>query len=286
MGIYVDLLGCETKYYDTGKYRTRVIEAGKGTPLILMHGGGGHAETYARNMKRLAQICRPMAIDFIWHGLSSAPKYDSGNWLRQFTDQVVDLLDHIGAEKAHLEGESLGGWICLDMCLRYPDRVGKMIFNTGWGMKFKPGAVKEMQADLELLYKTSTDALKNPNKETIKKRLDWLMPLGGATEELVDLRYALWTGAQTNKALLEYYEHLFHPSCNDYLFTEEDIGKIKNPTLVLWTDKNPFHGIDAAEEIQRHIKGSELYIIRNAAHWPQWEHPEEHDRVVMDFLKK
>ena len=67
--IHIDLLGTETKYYQTANYRTRVIEAGAGTPLFMFHGGGGHAETYARNMQRLAAVCRPIAPDFIWHGL-------------------------------------------------------------------------------------------------------------------------------------------------------------------------------------------------------------------------
>ena len=71
--IHNDLLGCEQTFVDTGKYRSRIIEKGEGTPLILMHGGGGHAETYARNMDRLSKVCHPIAIDFIWHGMSSAP---------------------------------------------------------------------------------------------------------------------------------------------------------------------------------------------------------------------
>jgi ABC-type sugar transport system permease subunit len=41
-----------------------------------------------------------------------------------------------------------------------------------------------------------------------------------------------------------------------------------------------------ARRLQQLIKGSELYIIKNAAHWPQWEQPEEHDRVVTEFLAK
>ena len=41
--IHIDLLGTETRYYQTKNFRTRVIEAGEGIPLILMHGGGGHA---------------------------------------------------------------------------------------------------------------------------------------------------------------------------------------------------------------------------------------------------
>ena len=122
MSIHVDLLGTETRFIDTGKYVTRCISApgakgAEGEHVFLLHGGGGHAETYSRNMTRLAKVCQPHAIDFIWHGMSSRPAYSDGapraaeNWLTQFTDQLLNLMDHMGIEKAVVEGESLGGWV-------------------------------------------------------------------------------------------------------------------------------------------------------------------------------
>ena len=280
--IHVDLLGTETKFYRTKNFTTRVIEAGEGTPLILMHGGGGHAETYARNFKNLSKICRPMSIDFIWHGLSSKPAPKSGNWLTQFTEQVLELLDHIGADKAHFEGESLGGWIAMDMGINHPDRVGKLILNTAWGVQM-PGYFEN--ADLASLRESSMNALNNPSYETIKKRLEWLMPLGGATDELVDLRRTLWSDPETREALIGYYDRLFVPELFDYLHSDQDLGKIDVPSLLLWTDKNPFAGPDEARRIQGLIKGSELYVMEGAAHWPQWERPKEHDDVVIKFLQ-
>jgi pimeloyl-ACP methyl ester carboxylesterase len=279
--IHVDLLGTETRYYQTPGFRTRVIEAGKGVPLILMHGGGGHAETYSRNLKRLAQVCRPMAIDFCWHGLSSKPPYRQGNWCRQFTEQVLELMDAIGADKAHLEGESLGGWICMDMAINFPDRVDKVILNTAWGMEM-PGADT---ADLDSLRETSINALNNPTPELIRKRLDWLMPLGGVTDELVTLRLALWSEPETRKALTEYYERLFSPQTDALLFKDTELAKIKAPTLLLWTEKNPFAGPDVAERLRRVIPDSRVHVMMGAAHWPQWEKPEEHDEVVIRFLE-
>ena len=283
MSIHIDLLGTETRYYQTKNFRTRVIEAGEGIPLILMHGGGGHAETYSRNMNRLATIGRPIAPDFSWHGLSSAPPYREGNWLKQFTEQILELLDEIGAEKAVFEGESLGGWIAMDVGINHPDRVEKLILNTAWGQK-QP-ADENSAADLAGLRETSLNALNNPSEELIRTRLEWLMPLGGVTEELVELRRNLWSREQTRAALQEYYEKLFSPECDNYLFTDDELAKITAPTLLLWTEKNPIAGVDEAKRIQNLIKGSELYVIKSAAHWPQWERPEEHDEVVMKFIQ-
>ena len=53
--IHLDLLGTETNFYHTDKYTTRAIEVKNDkVPLFLLHGGGGHAETYSRNLTSLA----------------------------------------------------------------------------------------------------------------------------------------------------------------------------------------------------------------------------------------
>lgn len=278
--IHIDLLGTETRYYQTANYRSRVIEAGAGTPLFMFHGGGGHAETYARNMQRLSAVCRPIAPDFIWHGLSSKPAFRKGNWLKQFTEQILELMDHLQIDKAVFEGESLGGWIAMDMGINHPDRVDKLILNTAWGMNL--GVDK--QEDLSSLRETSLNALNNPTRELIRKRLEWLMPLGGVTEELIDLRMALWSPKATRQSLTSYYEHLFAPECEHYTFTLDDLAKIKAKTLLLWTEKNPIAGPEAAHAMSAVIADSRVYIVDGAAHWPQWERPEEHDREVIKFL--
>lgn len=290
--IHTDLLGCETRFYETGKCRTRVLEVRNDkTPLILLHGGGGHAETYARNLRRLAEVSRPIAPDFIWHGLSSSPAWahsepkKPGHWLHQFTDQILELMDHLKIEKAVIEGESLGGWIAFDMAIRHPDRTAGIVLNTSWGMSLDPTKVDEGHFDLDALRQTSMNALNNPTKELIRKRLEWLMPLGGVTEELVDVRYAIWTRPETRDSLIEYYNRLFAANIAEFYHNEDGIRTITCPTLVLWTDSNPIHGVDAAHRLGELIKGSTVEILKNSAHWPQWEHPEQHDDAVMKFVR-
>ena len=194
-------------------------------------------------MTRLAKVCQPYAIDFIWHGMSSRPAFSEtppgskDHWLTQFTDQVLNLMDHLGIEKAVIEGESLGGWITYDMAINHPDRTSKIILNTTWGMHLDPTHVHEGESDLDALRQVSVNALLNPTTETLRKRLEWLMPLGGVTDELIDLRRALWTIPETREALLLYYDYLFRPNigqfyaCNrnieQYLFVGATLSKMK-----------------------------------------------------------
>jgi 2-hydroxy-6-oxonona-2,4-dienedioate hydrolase len=290
--VHIDLLGTETRFVESGDYRTRVIEVSNNkAPLILLHGGGGHAETFSRNLNSLAAVCRPIAMDFIWHGMSSRPSFSDGSatddvhWLRQFTLQVIDLMEVLGLQSASFEGESLGGWVALDLAINFPERVDALVLNTAWGIALDKEHVEEGAADLDALRETSVAALNNPTLGTLRTRLEWLMPLGGVTDELVSLRQALWSIPETREALLEYYERLFSHDIEDYYFDEQAIRSIQCPTLVLWTDKNPIHGVDAAERLCQLIAGSELHVMEGCAHWPQWERPDEHDAVVRGFLE-
>ena len=107
--IWSDILGAEVRHRGK-KYRTRTIEAGDGEPLILMHGIGGHAEAYSRNIHRLSQNFRVIAMDYVWHGFSSKPDVPS-KMHPVYVDQILDLMDDLGIESAFFEGESLGGWV-------------------------------------------------------------------------------------------------------------------------------------------------------------------------------
>lgn len=282
--IWVDLLGSETRYRGN-KYRTRTIEAGSGEPFVLIHGIGGHAEAYSRNLKRLGESFHAIAVDLLWHGLSAKPPFTT-DMVAAYGGQIVDLLDSIGAQRANVEGESLGGWVTIWLAIHHPERLNRIVLNTAAGVHWKPGTVDEHpETGVNLLRERSLAAIRDPNRETVRKRLEWLMASPDrVTDELVDVRHWLYNYPETNASLTQVFENSF--SSTDHNRVEEDeLSKITTPTLVLWTDKNPGAGPDAGMRIADHIAGSQFYCINDAAHWPQWEKPEEHDRVVTAFLK-
>ncbi len=285
--VWVDLMGAEVKYYEGPKFRTRVIEAGSGEPLILIHGVGGHAEAYSRNVMRLAQDFRVMAIDLLYHGFSSKEPQD-GNSIQHYAEQVVELLDDIGAERAYVEGESLGGWVCMWLALHYPERLHKIVLNTAAGVKFDEDKVEvDEKGGVSLLASRSIAAVQDPNEETIRKRLEWLMASPErVTDELVDIRLKIYSTPETQQSLTHVFENSFGSgTTRKFQLSEATVGEINTPSLVLWTDKNPGTGPDAGQRLADLIPGAQFYCINDAAHWPQWEQAEEHDRVVRDFLK-
>ncbi|HEV8344212.1 MAG TPA: alpha/beta hydrolase [Candidatus Binatia bacterium] len=284
--MWLDLLGSQVRFYGR-QFKTRVIESGDGDLLVLIHGVGGHAEAYSRNVTRLGKYYRTMAIDLLWHGLSAKPPYNDRS-VPTYAEQIVNLLDSLGVERAHIEGESLGGWVGLWFALHHPDRLGKLILNTTAGVAYDPVKVKERPEEgRSLLRQRSMEAIENPSRETIRKRLEWLMASPDrVTEELVELRYRMYADPDTRRALKDVFRNSFGDGdSKTFRIPTERLSEIKAPTLVLWTEKNPGAGPEVGEYIRSLIPGAAYACIPDAAHWPQWEHPEEHDEIVLKFLK-
>lgn len=282
--LWVDLLGTQVRYLGS-EFSTRVIEYGDGEPLLLIHGNGGHAEAYARNIRRLGGRYRTMAMDLLWHGYSSKPDWRP-DMVPMYARQVLDLLDAEGIERVHLEGESLGGWVGLWIALHHPDRLGKLILNTTAGIEFASTSNDEHRRTFASLRDRSLAAYGNPTRETIRRRIEWLvLDPADADDEIVEVRHTIYNDPITRQRLLTIAENSFGFGSGMHARIDENrLADITSDTLVLWSSHNPGHGPDVGRAIADRIPGASFHLVDKAAHWPQWEQPEDHDAAVLAFL--
>ncbi|NKB37723.1 MAG: alpha/beta fold hydrolase [Gammaproteobacteria bacterium] len=285
--IWNHLQGLEFKqsYYNAGGVMTRAIEAGEGPVLILLHGTGGHAEAYLKNIEAHAKHFHVYAIDMVGHGYSDAPdiSYD----MQCYVDFMRDFLDAIGADKAHISGESLGATVASWFALAYPDRVNKIVMNTG--MMLPPD--EKGSAELQELLDRSRKASGTPNREMIRQRISWLMHDDkDVTDEIVEVRYQIYQQPGRADVIRTIAEQsigaLLDPVEQDKWYNPELLKKLSCPTLVLWTRFNPGQLVHLAEEGAALIPDSDLVILENSAHWPQWEEMEEFNKAHIDYLLK
>jgi pimeloyl-ACP methyl ester carboxylesterase len=166
--------------------------------------------------------------------------------------------------------------------------VGKLILNTTAGIEWQEGSVTvHTKEGREALAQRSLQAIDDPNRETIRKRLEWLMAAPDrVTDELVELRYTLYSTPEIRDSLRSVFSNAFGAGAVPRrMVPEARLADIAAPTLVFWTDHNPGSGPDVGRKIASMIPGAQFYCMSDAAHWPQWEHPEEHDRVITAFLR-
>jgi 2-hydroxy-6-oxonona-2,4-dienedioate hydrolase len=266
------------RFVDAGGIRTRVVEAGSGPPLVLLHGTGGHAEAYLRNITSLSAHFRVVAYDMIGHGFTDKP--DRPYTLDDYCAHLRDLLDALGVEQAHLSGESLGGWVAAWFARISPGRVDRLVLTT-------PGNVTSKPETMRTIAERTLRAVLDASEETVRARLEWLFaPVNRdlVSDELVAVRYAIYTLPGAVQAVRNVLA-LQDPDVRArYAWGPEWCGEIAAATLIIWTSDDPTGTIEEGRLLESWIPGSHLICIDGAGHWPQWERPSEWDRAHVDFL--
>ncbi|GAA2373108.1 alpha/beta fold hydrolase [Dactylosporangium salmoneum] len=259
-----------------GPWSTRVLEAGTGQPLVLMHGTGGHLEAYARNVPALAERFRVVAYDFPGHGRTTLATRDLE--IADYVGHLLGLLDALGIERAHLSGESLGGWVAVKFAAAHLDRVGRLVLNT-------PGGTMATPEVMERIRTLSQEAADDPTPERIRARLNWLMAdPGSVTDELVAIRRAIY--AQPGFATsMRHLLCLQDPQVRRRnLITPDELASVTAPAVVVWTSDDPSGPAAAGMAMAEQLPHGTFALIDRAGHWPQWEQRAAFDRVVLDHL--
>ena len=265
---FIDVTGTKTRYLRSG-------DSGKPL-LIFLHGTSGHAEAFSRNMGEHGEHFDTWAIDMIGHGWSDYPQ--TNYEISTYAEHVLRTMDAIGRSKAHVSGESLGGWVATYLAVHHPDRVDKVVLNTAGGWVANPEV-------MERIKKVSNAAADNPTWETVKARLEFLMyDKSMVNDDLIECRRRIFNRpgySDVTRRILCLQEMDVRKR---NLITEEQYGRIESPTLVLWTSHDPTATVDQGREIANMIPGSEFVVMDKCGHWPQFENAEEFNRIHIDFL--
>jgi len=163
MTIWNDLLGLEfeVRHVDAKGIKTRALIAGEGEDVIMMHGTSGHMEAFTRNIRSHVEAgFRCHSIDALGHGFTGKPDYNFE--IPRYVDHVINYMDAMGIEKAHLAGESLGGWTAAILTLNHPERVRSLQLIAAGGTKANPEI-------MERLIKSTTAAVMEDTSPSSRK---------------------------------------------------------------------------------------------------------------------
>ncbi len=115
--------GMDSGYADVnGLHLYYEVDGDGGTPLVLLHGGVMTIElTYASLLPTLTQRHRVIGVDF--QAQRRTADIDRDLTYANLASDVVGLLDHLGIERAHVIGHSMGGGTALELAVNHPDRL-------------------------------------------------------------------------------------------------------------------------------------------------------------------
>jgi 2-hydroxy-6-oxonona-2,4-dienedioate hydrolase len=282
MSIWTELTGTDHRlaYVDAGGIRTRALQAGPedGEHVVFLHGTTGHLEAFVKNIPvHAAAGYRVHAVDMLGHGYTDKP--DRPGEIPAYVEHLIAYLDAVGAERAHLVGESLGGWVASWAASEHPDRVASLQLLCMGGTKINPQVMERLKAS------TRAAALEDDISLTRERlRLLWAEWDEDLGEELTRVRYEIYHQPEFQQNLdnLLALQEVDRRERN--LLRPDRMARIKAPTLVVWANKNPFGDVPEGEAIAAAIPGARLEVFTGCGHWPQHEKAELYNPLSLAFL--
>lgn len=106
-------------------HQAHYLKAGSDNPVVLLHGGASDSRDWLGTLDVLAPSYTCYAPDLIGYGCSEGMK--EGYYLSDFVEFAMGFTEALGLHSSVMVGHSLGGRVCLEIALRYPERVRRLV---------------------------------------------------------------------------------------------------------------------------------------------------------------
>jgi pimeloyl-ACP methyl ester carboxylesterase len=250
-------------------YETR----GAGTPLLLVAGLASDFSSWLTVWQPLASRFRVVAPDN--RGAGRTRPQDAPASIDAMADDCAELLDHLGIERAHVLGHSMGGFVAQRLALRHPARVERMVLAATGA---SPGADNvarfgELAAGLE--RGEAPDAWLRRLFAMIFTRRFLADPFSAEAALRWALEYPYPQGAAGFRRQVEAIAAFDG---------EADLARIAAPALVIAGAEDVLFPVAGVAAFAGALRGSRFMAIDGAAHAIHTEQPSAFVDAVASFL--
>jgi triacylglycerol lipase len=267
------LAGLATKSAVVDGLAMPYLDGGRGEPLVLIHGFAGDKDNFTRLARFVTPHYRVIVPDLPGFGDASRSD-DADHSMSAQANRVAALMRQLGIERAHIGGNSMGGFIACELAAQHPGMVASVwlldaagteashdtpILHTYLETGSMPLLVRE-EGDFETLL-----------AKTMHKRA-WLP--GFAVKALA------------RRAVADY---AFHRKLFDQLHAspllEQRYATIDKPCLVTWGEQDELLNPRGIEAFARLFPGAQRHLMPGLGHLPMCEDPKATARAYLAFRR-
>lgn len=274
-----------------------VDEHGKGTPIVVIHGGPGMDHMSLRaDLAPLEKTHRVIYYDQRGGGRSSLPTAEGALSIEKHVDDLEALRKHFGFEKITLVAHSFGPAIAARYAIRYPDRVERMIFlapvppraadfgdRYGAGLNARLTDAERKQADV-LSEEMKSDS---PQKVVEACRAYWKIMTPPRVARSLSPSLVKSDFCTASGEAIRFGMNVTNPatfsSLGDWNWTEE-LKKVEAPVLIIHGEEDAIP-MDLVNEWVADLPNARIMHLEKTAHFPHAERPEIVFPAIETFLK-
>jgi 2-hydroxymuconate-semialdehyde hydrolase len=265
----------------TDNFETFVNRAGEGNSetILFLHGSGPGVFAWA-NWRYALNACGEtydcIAPDLLGFGQSghpeSLPKNRQG-WMDLWINQLIELLDRYGIQKAHVVGNSLGCSIALELLLEYPERFGRVVL-------MGPGGTPNTKLSPELAR--AKGFYDNPSEKKMRQIMGWFVydveKLAPEIDSLAATRYETAMRPEIHLS----NESIFATAAVPVPVTA--LKRIQNPILLVHGRDDMVCSVESSYYLLSHLQNVQLHVYGQCGHWTQIEDQESFNNLIKNYF--
>ncbi|MBM7365621.1 alpha/beta fold hydrolase [Gordonia hydrophobica] len=266
------------RYHEAGEQHDDV--------LLLLHGSGPGVNgwrNYRGNLEFFARTHHTYIVEFPGFGVSDPVE---GHPVLTAGASVIRFMDALSMPSAAMVGNSMGGVVGINLAIKHPERVEKLVTIGGVG----PNLFSSSPSEGIRLLQEFTDA---PDRD---KLLRWLNSMvydpSVVTDELIEERWAAANDPAAQQTAAMMYGSKAFAMMQQFMATSDTppywamMHKVTCPTLLTWGRDDRVSPPDMSLAPMRLIPNAELHIFPRCGHWVMIEAKDAFEATVGAFLQR
>lgn len=278
---FADVCGClpANKMVQVGKQRVYVEQAGRGEPVVLLHGFGCSSHSWRLIVPSLAKRFHVLAPDLNGFGWTERPRDTGAYTYEGQAATVLGALRELGVDRFHLVGHSYGGGLAIWLAARYRERlrsltlVSSVLPNYSQQQRQTWARFRGLNWLLVHFFVLSRTAVRKTLEACFHDRT-------AVTPELVD--------AYRERLLVEGVEDAYYGLLAplDLPAADVDLARVRVPTLIVWGDDDRLIPHERAAEYAPRLPQAEMVVLPACGHAVAEERPQHLLAHLMPFLDR
>jgi pimeloyl-ACP methyl ester carboxylesterase len=246
-----------------GAVPVTLLDQGEGRPILLLHGGAG-LDSVAGYAATLASAGPARVITPLMPGFGGTQRPTQLQSVRDVAGLYAALLDDLGLDDVTVVGNSLGGWVAVELALAAPGRLGGLVVIDAVGLASQAHPVAGF-------FSLTMDQV---------VEISWAHPEAHRIDPRAMTEEQQRIAAGNRSALLVYgTADMADPELRARL------AGITAPTLVIWGEADGMATPDYGREYAAAIPGARFELVPDAGHLPQLEAPTVLTPLLLDFVR-
>lgn len=272
--------GVAERWADVRGHRMRYLTAGQGPPVVLLHGLMGYSFSWSENLSDLARDFTVYAPDLFNTGWSDRIRQEGT--LQCAAASVLDFMDAVGLDRAHVVGSSHGGTLALLLLAHAPQRVERVVAVS------PASSVSEQRRWQARVFAHPAGALIGYALPYVAAFVHWyfISRMYADPRRILPGTIAGYNAPLKVKGTIPYLLNVMRCWRADFASLNDRLKGLDDSRLTfLWGEQDRVVRLDCVPEWKRLFPRARWVMMADAGHLPYEEHPAAFNQALRDCLE-